>query len=272
MNILKHKTIIDEASSYSAKLPRLNILDVKVNAINMSQSVETIDSWIARQEQNYVCITGFHGIMICQKDSDLLRIHNTSGLTTPDGMSIVWILQSKGYHSVSRVYGPDLMLAVCEHSAHGGNYRHFMYGGLPGVAEQLANVLTTRFPGLQVVGTYSPPFRPLTLEEDQNIIEKIDATNPDIIWIGIGTPKQERWMSAHMGRVNASVMIGVGAAFDFLSGHKKQAPYWMQRHGMEWFFRLMAEPRRLWRRYIKLPYFAWLLFAQTLGIRHYPED
>jgi N-acetylglucosaminyldiphosphoundecaprenol N-acetyl-beta-D-mannosaminyltransferase len=170
-----------------------------------------------------------------------------------------------GFRHVERVYGPDLMLAVCEHSAKRG-YRHFFYGGAPGVTEKLAVQLRSRFPGLQVAGTYSPPFRPLTPEEDREVVERINSSQPDIVWVGIGAPKQERWMAEHVGRLCAPVLIGVGAAFDFHGGLKKQAPRWMQKSGLEWSFRLMSEPRRLWRRYlVNNPFFLWLIFLQALG-------
>jgi len=170
-----------------------------------------------------------------------------------------------GFRYVERVYGPDLMLAVCARSAERG-YRHFFYGGAPGVAEQLANRLQSRFPGLQIAGIYSPPFRPHTLEEDQVIVDYINAAKPDLIWVGISTPKQERWMAEHVERLSAAVLIGVGAAFDFHAGLKRQAPRWMQKSCLEWFFRLLMEPRRLARRYlINNPWFLWLVLLQILG-------
>ena len=251
--------------------PRVNILGVNVSAINMNQALDTIASWITRKEQNYVCVTPAHGVMACQRQPEMKRIFNTSGLTTPDGMSIVWLLQLRGYRYVSRVYGPDLMLAVCGQPFH-YRYRHFFYGGAPGTPEALARALQSRFPGLQVAGTYSPPFRPLTREADQAVIEQINATQPDIVWVGLGTPKQERWMADHLGQINAPVMIGVGAAFDFLSGRKKQAPRWIQQIGLEWFHRLVNEPKRLWRRYAQYPIFLILVLSQSLGLKRFPQD
>jgi N-acetylglucosaminyldiphosphoundecaprenol N-acetyl-beta-D-mannosaminyltransferase len=245
--------------------PKANILGVRVSAINMEMALSTIDEWITRQDPHYVCVTGVHGIMESQRDGVLHRIHNAAGLVTPDGMPLVWLSWLMGFRHVERVYGPDLMLAVCEHSAKQG-YRQFFYGGAPGVAEKLAARLQSRFPGLQVSGFYAPPFRPLTPEEDQAVVEQINAAQPDILWVGISTPKQERWMAEHVGRLCAPVLIGVGAAFDFHAGIKKQAPRWMQKGGLEWLFRLLTEPRRLWRRYLtNNPLFLWLVLLQVLG-------
>lgn len=248
---------------------RVNILGVGVSAINMDIALEVIEDWIVRREPHYVCVTTVHGVMECQKDPDLRLILNSSGLTTPDGMPLVWLSRLHGYRHVDRVYGPDLMLALCERSASKG-YRHFFYGGAPGVPERLAANLRRRFPGLPVVGFYSPPFRPLTPEEDEEIVRMINEVGPDIVWIGLSTPKQERWMAAHIGRIAAPVLIGAGAAFDFLAGTKRQAPRWMQRHGLEWLFRLYQEPRRLWYRYLVYnPLFLFCLSLQWTGLKRY---
>jgi N-acetylglucosaminyldiphosphoundecaprenol N-acetyl-beta-D-mannosaminyltransferase len=170
---------------------------------------------------------------------------------------------------VRRVYGPDLMLKVCREGV-ARNYRHFFYGGAEDVAEQLKQKLTERFPGLQVVGTHCPPFRKMTDDEDAALVAQINATNADIVWVGLSTPKQENWMSAHLGKLTAPVMIGVGAAFDFHAGLKKQAPGWMQKIGMEWLFRLVTEPGRLWKRYLKNnPRFVWHFTLQKLGLKRY---
>lgn len=250
---------------------RVSILGVNVSAINMEMALEVIEGWIVHREPHYVCVTGVHGVMESQRDEGLRRIHNQAGLVTPDGMPLVWLSRLKGYRYVDRVYGPDLMLALCERSAKWG-YRHFFYGGAEGVPEQLAAVLQRRFPGLKVAGTYSPPFRPLTPEEDDQIVQMLNEANPDIIWVGLSTPKQERWMAEHRARLTAPVLIGVGAAFDFLTGRKPQAPRWMQRAGLEWLFRLLTEPRRLWRRYlINNPLFVVLVLLEAVGIRRMRE-
>ncbi|MGH7830427.1 MAG: WecB/TagA/CpsF family glycosyltransferase, partial [Candidatus Binatia bacterium] len=173
---------------------RANILGVGVSAVDPDAALATIESWILRRERHYVCVTGVHGIMESRRDRELRRIHNAAGLVTPDGMPLVWVSRLMGFSRVRRVYGPDLMLALCERSVKPG-YRHFFYGGAAGVAEKLAARLQTRFPGLDVAGFYSPPFRALTPEEERETVERINAAQADIVWVGISTPKQERWMA-----------------------------------------------------------------------------
>jgi N-acetylglucosaminyldiphosphoundecaprenol N-acetyl-beta-D-mannosaminyltransferase len=249
---------------------RGNILGVGVSAINMQQALDSIDRWIKTREPHYVCVTPAHAVMDCYKSSELRQIYNASGLTTPDGMAIVWLLKWQGFHKVERVYGPDLLQAVCQQSLTNG-YSHYFYGGDVGVAERLSQKLVQKYNGLRIVGLESPPFRELTFEEDQAAVERIFAAKPDIVWIGIGSPRQERWMVDHIKRVGAPVMIGIGAAFDFVSGNKPQAPLWMQRNGLEWFFRLINEPERLWRRYLlNYPRFTMLVLLQLMGLKKYP--
>jgi N-acetylglucosaminyldiphosphoundecaprenol N-acetyl-beta-D-mannosaminyltransferase len=249
----------------SGRFGRADILGVSVSAINMIQTIQAIDRWICQREQHYVCITGVHGIMESQRDAKLKQIHNGAGLVTPDGMPLVWLSRLQGLSWVERVYGPDLMLAVCQHSSV-TKYRHYFYGGDQGVAETLVRRLRQQFPGLQVAGSWSPPFRALTRDEDEEAVRLINLTEPDVVWVGLSTPKQEYWMHEHLGRLTAPVMVGVGAAFDFNAGVKKQAPRWMQRSGLEWSFRLMSEPRRLWRRYlVNNTAFLWLLLLDALG-------
>jgi len=248
---------------------RVNVLGVGVSAINIADALALIDRWIATGAHRYVCVTGVHGVMESQRDPALRDIHNRAGLVTPDGMPLVWLSWLHGHERVERVYGPDLMLACCEASVTKG-YRHFFYGGGTGVPELLAARLQQRFPGLTVAGTWSPPFRELSEAEEQALIDRIAAARPDIVWVGLSTPKQERWMARYVDRLPVPVMIGVGAAFDMHAGVKKQAPRWMQRSGLEWLFRLAAEPRRLGRRYlINNPWFVWRLLLQSSGmVRH----
>jgi N-acetylglucosaminyldiphosphoundecaprenol N-acetyl-beta-D-mannosaminyltransferase len=253
-------------------IARCNVLGVGVSAINPSIAVETIGRWVADRRSHYVCVTGVHGVMESLRDPEIRRIHNAAGLVTPDGMPLVWVSRLRGFEGVERVYGPDLMLAVASASGRAG-YRHFLYGGGEGVADRLAAALRARFPGLEVVGTFCPPFRPLTAEEDAQVVDRINRSGADIVWVGLSTPKQERWMSDHLGRLSTPVMIGVGAAFDFHAGLVPQAPRWMQRSGLEWFFRLMVEPRRLWRRYLfNNPSFLAMLFLQSVGLRRFRLD
>jgi N-acetylglucosaminyldiphosphoundecaprenol N-acetyl-beta-D-mannosaminyltransferase len=248
---------------------RVNVLGVGVSAITMADALATIDRWIATRAPQYVCVTGVHGVMESQVDPSLREIHNHAGLVTPDGMPLVWLSWLRGHHHVQRVYGPDLMLACCEASIKKG-YRHFFYGGGPGVAERLAKRLGERFDGLQVVGTWTPPFRDLTAAEEEALFDRIASLRPDIMWVGLSTPKQERWMARYVGRLPVPVLIGVGAAFDMHAGLKPQAPRWIQRSGLEWLFRLATEPRRLWRRYLtNNPRFVWRLFLQLSGAVRY---
>lgn len=231
------------------EVPRVDVLGVNVSAVNMDQALDALDRWITEDARTYVCVTGVHGVMESRRDERLRHIHNDAGLVTPDGMPLVWWSRASGQRHVTRVYGPDLLLACCRRSLTTG-YRHFFYGGNDGVADLLARRLAQKFPGLVVAGTYTPPFRPLTPEEDDEVVARINAAAPEVLWVGLSTPKQEYWMAEHVGRIAAPVMIGVGAAFDFHAGLKKQAPVWMQHSGLEWLFRLGSEPRRLWKRYL----------------------
>jgi N-acetylglucosaminyldiphosphoundecaprenol N-acetyl-beta-D-mannosaminyltransferase len=229
-------------------IKRVDVLGVHVSAIDPPMALAEIERWIGSREQHYVCVTGVHGIMESQRDPELREIHNRSGLTTPDGMPMVWAGHRAGASWMKRVYGPDLMLDVLAHSTERG-WTNYLYGGKEGVPELLGERLVERFPGLRIVGSYSPPFRTLSAEEDAAITEQINAANPDLVWVGLSTPKQERWMAAHIGRLQAPALLGVGAAFDIHAGTLRQAPGWMQRSGLEWAYRLYREPHRLWRRY-----------------------
>ena len=240
------------------------ILGVPVNALTMAGAVETILGWVERRTSNYICVRDVHGIMLGQDDPAFTDIHLRAGMITPDGMPLVWILKSRGYKQTERVCGSDLVAALCGVSQDSGA-RHYFYGGKPGVAERMAGELKRRFPALQIVGTSTPPFRPLTPDEDATATEQIAAATPDIVWVGLSTPKQEYWMRDHLGRIPGATLIGIGAAFDFHASDVKRAPLWMQRSGFEWLHRLLSEPRRLWRRYLVMaPYFVWLMGRNRL--------
>lgn len=248
---------------------RVNVLGIGVSAITMADAVGVIARWIATSDRQYVCVTGVHGVMESQDHPELREIHNRAGLVTPDGMPLVWVSRFVGYREVERVYGPDLMLACCAEFVSKG-VRHFFYGGAPGVAERLAARLQDRFPGLIVAGTWSPPFSELTPADERAMLDHIAMAAPNIIWVGLSTPKQERWMARQVGRLPPAVLIGVGAAFDFNAGLKRQAPRWMQRSGLEWAFRLLTEPGRLWRRYLNNnPRFLWRIALQLSGRARY---
>ena len=255
----------------------IDILGVGVTAINMNDAIAAIEHWISEGRRTYVCITGVHGVMEARRDYRLQRIHNEAGMVTPDGMPLVWLSRLFGKARTERVYGPDLMRLMTVVSSLRG-YRQFYYGGAEGVVDKLKHVLLNAHPKLDVAGTFCPPFRELTQQEDQAVVDTINAARAHIVWVGLSTPKQEFWMASHLGRIEAPVMIGVGAAFDFLAGTKRQAPLWMQRNGLEWLFRLCSEPRRLWRRYAAIvPRFTLLAMGQIAAralrsLRTVPSD
>lgn len=252
-----------------APFPRVNVLGVGVHAINMEQAVRFLLDAIARGKKGYVCVTGVHGIMEAQRNCRFLRTLNGSLLTTPDGMPTVWVGKIAGHSQMGRVFGPDLMLNVCRESVRHG-FTHFFYGGAPGVAEELKRNLETRFPGLKVVGTYTPPFRPLSMKEHINLVQQVNEAKPDIIWVGLSTPKQERFMAEYVSKFDTSLMFGVGAAFDLHTGRMADSRDWVKRSGMQWAHRLLQDPRRLWKRYlINNPKFLMAISAQLLGLRHY---
>lgn len=247
-------------------LDRANILGVGVSAVNMQMALAQVEQWIERREPNYIVAAPAHCIAECLQSESLRTIYNRAGMVIPDGRPVAWICRAMGHRNVEQVRGSDLMLEACKRFV-GRNCRHFLYGGWPPeVVEQLASNLRERCPGIQIVGTYAPPFRSLNGEEDAAIVERINATRPDIIWIGLGAPKQDFWAEAHVGKIVAPVLIAVGAAFDFHSGRKPQAPRWMMSIGLEWFFRVLTEPRRLGPRYLRdNPVFIWNILRQTLG-------
>ena len=229
---------------------RVDVLGVGVSTVTPQMAIDTLAGWIERRERRYVCVTGVHGVMESQRDPGLLEIHNRSGLTVPDGMPMVWACRRAGAAWVSRVYGPDFMRAACARGVSAG-WRMFLYGAAPETVERLARTLRRTYPGIQIVGAISPPFRPLTNTERDEVVAEINRAQPDIVWVGLSTPKQERWMSENRAALSAPILAGVGAAFDLVSGTQRQAPRFLQRVGLEWFYRLLQEPRRLWKRYAR---------------------
>ena len=227
------------------------MLGVGITACDLPQAVAEIERWVDEGERHYVCVTGVHGVMESQRDPSLRTIHNRSGLTTPDGMPMVWAGRWAGARRIARVYGPDLMLAVLDRACERG-WSSYFYGGAPGTTDQLVRRLQETFPAMRVAGTSSPPFRPLSSEEEEAAAAEINASGAQLVWIGLGTPKQERWMARVTPRLTGPhAVIGVGAAFDMHAGLLRQAPRWVQRVGLEWLYRLVQEPRRLWRRYLR---------------------
>jgi N-acetylglucosaminyldiphosphoundecaprenol N-acetyl-beta-D-mannosaminyltransferase len=252
--------------------PRFNVLGVGVHALDLRLACSLVVDRARARSHGYVCITGVHGVMEAQGDPALRRILNAAFLNTPDGMPLVWLGRWHGHRQITRVYGPDLMLAVCD-AGRAVGLTHYFYGGVPGVAEELRTRLVARFPGLRVVGTGTPPFRPLTVGEATALQAEVKRTRPDVLWVGLSTPKQEHFMAAHAATLDAGLLVGVGAAFDFHTGRVRQAPRWIQHSGGEWLFRLCLEPRRLGPRYLKIiPRFALGIFAQLCGLRRYPLE
>jgi N-acetylglucosaminyldiphosphoundecaprenol N-acetyl-beta-D-mannosaminyltransferase len=248
--------------------PRYNVIGVGVSALTLSRATELVVAVQGHMRHGYVCLATAHGLVTAGKNPTLRRAFNESWLTTPDGMPMVWL----GPSGVERVYGPDLMLAVCD-AGRAVGLSHYFFGGAPGVAGELAARLQARYPGLAVRGVFSPPFREMDGDELSAWRTEIARLRPDVIWVGLGTPKQELFMAAQWRTLDAGVMIGVGAAFDFHSGRTRQAPRWMQRSGLEWVFRFVTEPRRLGRRYLTTnPAFVLAVLAQRLGLRNYTND
>jgi len=220
--------------------------------------------WAQKPESRYVCVANVHVVMEAYDSPDFREVINSADLVTPDGMPLVWTLRALGVRDQTRVYGPELTLWLLEAAAQEEIPVGF-YGSSPGTIQRLVDVLKKRFPSLNIAYSFSPPYRPHTAEEDEAVVREINASGVRILLVGLGCPKQERWMAEHKGRVQA-VMLGVGAAFDFIAGVKKQAPHWMQGHGLEWLYRLSQEPGRLWRRYLYTnPRFAALILLNLLS-------
>ncbi len=252
--------------------PRFNVLGSGVHALTLGGIVRDLVENRAARRRGYVCCATAYNVNLARTDAALRHAYNRSLFTTPDGMPLVWLARAHGHRNTMRVYGPDLLLALCD-AGRAAGLRHFFFGGQPGVAEKLRDRLTARFPGLMVVGTATPPFRELSAAELAGLKEEVARTAADIVWVGLSTPKQEKFMAGVWEQLDASVLIGVGAAFDFHSGRIAQAPRWMQRSGLEWLHRLATEPRRLWPRYlVHNPMFVLRTLAQTLRVRDYPLD
>lgn len=245
-----------------------SVLGVSLKALEIPELVSLMERWIDWGDRGH-CLNfaNVHVVMEAQRDRafrEMLADHAV--FNVPDGMPLIWLGRALGYELKRRVYGPDLMRAFCETAARKG-YRHFFYGGAPGVPEQLAVNTRDEYPGSKVVGVYSPPFRPLTQTEDNEVVEMINAAHPDVLWLGLGCPKQEKWAFEHRSRLYVPVIASVGQAFDIYSGRVMQAPAWMQDNGLEWFYRLLANPRRLWKRYLVYnSQFVFLLARKRIGL------
>jgi N-acetylglucosaminyldiphosphoundecaprenol N-acetyl-beta-D-mannosaminyltransferase len=239
-----------------------DVLGVNVSAINMQEAVETATQWIGCGEPGYVCVSSVHVIMEAQREPKVLHTLNDAMMNTPDGMPLTWVGRLQGHRHMDRVFGPEFMLEMCRVSAKYG-YRHFLYGGKPGVAEELKERLENSFPGIEVVGTSQGVHRSFSADEEQALIRHIRDARPHIVWVGLGAPFQELFMAQYVDRLKAPLMVGVGAAFDFHTGRVQDAPRWVKRAGLQWLHRLVQEPRRLWRRYLfSISGFLWHIALQ----------
>lgn len=227
---------------------REEVLGVSVDVVDWDEALQAIFDWSGRRESKTVCFCNAHSVVTARRSSELAKSLGDADLVAPDGESVAWMLRSKGHPHQERISGPDLMWKCCRMATASG-VELFLYGGSPGTLAALERALLAAFPGISIVGAISPPYRELSAEEDAEIVERINKSGARIVWVGLGCPKQEAWLRAHHGRVNA-VMLGVGAAFDFHAGTVKRAPPWMREHGLEWMHRLMQDPRRLASRYV----------------------
>ena len=243
---------------------RVSVLGVPISTVTMDSALATIGGWIEAGESRYVSTSDVHCVMRARQEPELMLALRAADMVVPDGKPVEWSARVRAKVPMTRVCGPDLMLRLSELSARTG-WRQYYYGGAPGVADKLAQGLSERFPGLNVAGTYCPPFRPLTPQEQADDIARIADAGAQLVWIGLGCPKQDLWMRKHARNIPGAVSIGVGAAFDFHTGRIERAPEFMQKSGLEWAHRLASEPARLWRRYLVMaPQFVVLSGAQTL--------
>lgn len=254
---------ISVASAAGSRIQTYDVLGVPISVTSPVAAAETIERWAQDDVGRYVCIRDVASLMTIVDDPGCRGVHENAAMITPDGAPIAALGRLAGL-PVKRTCGPDLMALVCHRSVEKG-LSHFFYGGREGVAEELADKLSSQYPGLKVAGFYTPPFRPLTADEDRELVELLKRSKADIVWVGISSPKQDIWMRDHVSRI-PQTLIGVGAAFDFLSGNVRRAPAWMRRIGCEWLFRLLSEPRRLWRRYLILaPSFVLRVVVQAVA-------
>jgi N-acetylglucosaminyldiphosphoundecaprenol N-acetyl-beta-D-mannosaminyltransferase len=250
-------------------MTRANVLGVGVHAVNLPLAAQMLEEAVASGRGGYVCVTGVHGVMEAQHNPRFKKILDDAMLVVPDGVPTVWVGRWEGFKNMGRVFGPELMLEYCRRSVVSGQ-THFLYGGKPGIAEALQQNLERRFPGIRIVGTYTPPFRPLDESEKADLRARLSALAPDVLWVGLSTPKQEMFMAENIGSLNCKVMVGVGAAFDIHTGNVKDAPQWVKDAGMQWFHRLCQEPSRLWKRYLfNNSEFLVRIALQFTGIKRY---
>ncbi len=243
----------------SARRVRHNILSIDFDLVDWTLAFEQVKDFISNGEKTYVTLTNPNGVMNARKDPVLKQALVDSGLVLPDGIGIILAARLFGYGRSQRVDGPTFMLRVCDEGRRYG-FRHYFYGGAEGVADKLASTLARTYPGLKVAGTFCPPFRRLTAEEDADVVTRINRTEPDIVWVGLGLPKQEKWMAEHCGRIAAPVMLGVGAAFNYNSGLARRAPQWLRDCGLEWSWRFFENPKRdIGRKFLDFKFLVYVL-------------
>jgi len=243
----------------------IEILNVPVSALSMERTIDRIAGWVGRGVGRYVCAIDVYNLVLSRHDIAHRTSLANADIVTADGVPLVWVGRMKGARGMERVCGPDLLPAVCARSVKEG-WSHYFYGGADGVALDLARRLERRYPGLKVAGCESPPFRPLSVDERDAMVKRIKASGADIVWVGLGCPKQEAWMRDHASLLSGQILIGIGAAFDFHTERVRRAPVWMRGRGLEWLHRLMSEPHRLWRRYvISAPTFVVLCACEAAG-------
>jgi N-acetylglucosaminyldiphosphoundecaprenol N-acetyl-beta-D-mannosaminyltransferase len=248
---------------------KINILGININAVNIQDVIDRVDEKIKKNEKGYITITGVHGIMESQRSNNVKSAYKNAWMVVPDGMPLVYIGRMQGSKKIRRCFGPELMSQILMHSV-SKRYTHFLYGGKEGVVKELKQKLEEKYPGLRIVGTYTPPFRELDLRESKELIEMTKELKPDIFWIGLSTPKQEVFMQKYLQLIYTKIMLGVGAAFDYHTDQLKPAPRLLKALALEWFFRLLMEPKRLWKRYlINNPLFIANLVFQITGLRKF---
>jgi len=256
-----------QAAPPTALRPTAHVLGVEIDAIDMEAALAQAATALHESRKGYVCLVGVHGIMEARRSPRLTETYAGAAMNLPDGMPMIWVGNMQGCASMNRVFGPDLMIEIFRRKEFAG-FTHFLYGGQEGVAELLRENLTRQFPWARVVGTYTPGFHDLTRAEEEQFLSEINAAKPDIVWIGLGCPKQELFMSRYLPLLNTTLMFGVGAAFDYHTGRIRDCAGWIKRCGLQWLHRLLQEPRRLWRRYLRNnPAFLWHIALQFAGLR-----
>ena len=249
--------------------PRVNVLGVRIDPVEMDEAVALIARALTQHTKGYICPAGVHGIMEALRKPCLSEIYAQALLTAPDGMPTVWVGRWYGHQTMQRVAGPDLMIEIFRRKQF-ASCRHFLCGGKAGVAEELRMEFKRRFPEVKVVGTYTPPFRTMEAREEEELIREVEACHPDIIWVGISTPKQEQFMHRMLPRLSTTLMFGVGAAFDFHTGRISDCAEWIKLAGLQWLDRLVQDPKHLWKRYLRNnPAFLWHIGLQLTGLRRY---